>query len=56
MSDASDANVTVSFASSPWRRYLAMPTWMLPALSNLMQLGLFFAAAAALVVGMLGMR
>jgi hypothetical protein len=33
-----------------------MSTWFMPALSSLMQLGIFFAAAAALVAGMLGVR
>jgi hypothetical protein len=33
-----------------------MLTWIVPTLSSLMQLGIFFAAAAALVAGMLGVR
>jgi hypothetical protein len=33
-----------------------MPLWILGTLSQIAQLGLFFAAAAALVVGMLGLR
>ena len=33
-----------------------MRTYLVPALSSFMQLGIFFAAAAALVVGMLGVR
>jgi hypothetical protein len=33
-----------------------MPVWILGTLSEIAQLGLFFAAAAALVVGMLGLR
>ena len=35
---------------------VAMRTYLFPALSSVAQLGLFFAAAAALVVGMLGVR
>lgn len=33
-----------------------MLTWIVPAVSSIMQLGIFFAAAAALVAGMLGVR
>jgi hypothetical protein len=33
-----------------------MPVWILGTLSEIAQLGLFFGAAAALVVGMLGLR
>lgn len=33
-----------------------MQGWIVPAVSNIVQLGLFFGAAAALVVGMLGVR
>lgn len=33
-----------------------MLTWIVPAVSSIMQLGIFFAAAAALVAGMLHVR
>lgn len=33
-----------------------MPAWMLSALSQLAELGIFFAAAAALAMGALGLR
>jgi hypothetical protein len=33
-----------------------MPSWILPALSSIVQLGLFFAAAIVLVMGVLRMR
>ena len=33
-----------------------MRSYIVPTLSSIMQLGIFFAAAAALVVGMLGVR
>ncbi len=33
-----------------------MPSWLLPALSQIAELGLFFAAAAALVFGAMGLR
>jgi hypothetical protein len=33
-----------------------MMSWILPTLSSIAQLGLFFAAAAALVAGTLGFR
>ena len=33
-----------------------MVSWILPALTSIVQLGIFFAAAAALVAGMLGVR
>jgi hypothetical protein len=33
-----------------------MPNWLLPTLSQLAELGIFFAAAAALTAGALGLR
>ena len=47
----------VSFTClSPRRKCAPMLTWIVPAVSSIMQLGIFFAAAAALVAGMLGVR
>ncbi len=42
--------------SVPRRKCVPMLTWIVPAVSSIMQLGIFFAAAAALVAGMLGVR
>ena len=39
-----------------WRSCCTMLSWILPALTSMVQLGIFFAAAAALVAGMLGVR
>ncbi len=33
-----------------------MPSWLIPALSHLAELGVFFAAAAALTAGAIGLR
>ena len=42
--------------SVPRRKCVPMLTWIVPAVSSIMQLGIFFAAAAALVAGMLRIR
>lgn len=35
---------------------LPMPDWIMPALSEFVQVGVFFAAAAAMTAGMLAIR
>ena len=47
---------TFNWRVRPPRKCVQMLTWIVPAVSLIMQLGIFFAAAAALVAGMLGIR
>ena len=50
------SNNSAPQVSSVWRKCDPMLTLVVPMLSSIAQLGIFFAAAAALVVGMLGIR